>query len=107
MDHRRVYAHFTALLESVFFVIFNAVGKALAECKVAGGIFVKQGVVEHDAAVSYRAVIRYKCALAEHGRALVHGDHGLERLLVFLGVHLNYLAVFKADREVFYHNSPI
>ena len=67
---------------------------------MAGGVLVEQGVIEQDAALRNGAVLGHQRALAQIGRAIVHGDHGLEQLLALLRLDLHGLALFKADGEI-------
>ena len=67
---------------------------------MAGGVFVKEGVVEQDAALGDGAVLRHQGALAQVGGAFVHGNHGGKGFLALLRHGLHCLAVFKADIEI-------
>ena len=67
---------------------------------MAGRVLVEEGVVEHYAAVPYRALIGHERALAEHARALVHGDERPERLLVPAGPAVHGAPALEADPEV-------
>ena len=49
MDHGVVDAQLPALLQSPVLEIRDAVGEAHAQCQVAGGILVKEGIVEQQA----------------------------------------------------------
>ena len=100
VHHGVVDAQRAALVERFVLEILDRVGKAHAERQMAGGVLVKQGVQEEQAALLNRGVIRHERALAEVGRALVHVDELLQQRLVLLGVHLDGLAVFKADGEI-------
>lgn len=74
MHHGVVDAHGAQFFEAVVFIVPDVAGIAAAESQVAGGVLVKERVVEEYAALSYRARVWHERALAEHGRALVHGD---------------------------------
>ena len=97
MDHGVVHAERAHLLERAVRVVADGVDKAHAEREVAAGIFVKQGVVKQDACLVDGAVIRHERALAEVGRAFVHGDELLQQGLIRARVRLDGAAVLEAD----------
>ena len=71
----------------------DTLGIRLAEGKMAGGVLVKERVVEQEALVGNGAVVRNKRDLAEIRGALVHGDGGSEELLAPVGAAVNDPAV--------------
>ena len=74
---------------------------------MAGGVLVKKGVVKQDAALPDGAFVGHKGTFAQHGGALVHGQHQLQGLLVFPGVGFHHTAVFKAQGEILDEHAPV
>ena len=107
MDHGVVHAQSPCFLHAVLVKVFQAAGIAHAQSQMAGGILVKEGVVKQDAALPDRALIGHKSTLAQHGGTLVHGQHQLQGLLVFLRVGLHYPALFKAQGEILNEHAPV
>ena len=66
------FGHFVSVLDA---------GVGIAESKVAGGVFVKQSVVEQDAAVGNRRIIRNKSNFTESGCALIQSYSLFKELL--------------------------
>ena len=101
VDHGVVDAHGAHILELAVLIVIDRIDEAHAEREVAACVLVKECVVEQQPRLIDRALPRHERALAEIGRALVHGDELFQQLLVFLRVHLHGLAVLEADGEVF------
>ena len=80
-------------------IIVDGVGKAHAQGQVAGGVLVKEGVVEQQAGLADGAVVGHQGALAQVGAALVHGDELGEQVVVLVGVPLHRLALMEANPE--------
>ena len=55
----------------------NALGIRLAEGQMAGGVFIKQGIVKQNLLVGNGTVIGHQRYLAEVAGPLVHTDGGL------------------------------
>ena len=82
-------------------VPLDDIGKAVTQRQMAGGVLVKQRVVEQHPGLIDRAFKGHQRALTEVRRTLVHADHLPQQGLVLLRVNLHRLAVLKADPEVF------
>src|SRR5699024_5037422 len=71
----------------------NVGGVAGAKGDVAGGVLVKQGVVEQHAAFADGAGGRHQSKLADAAGVLVGGEQLAQQVGVFLGAVLHHLAV--------------
>ncbi len=100
VNHGVIDAHGVEFIEGIVVVVSDAVGKAGAEGEVAGGVLVKEGLVEGNAALTDGGGVGHKGALAEHTSAFVHGDHLAEKFLALFGVNFHRAAALKADREI-------
>ena len=100
MDHRIVDAQLTALIQRFIVMIPNGIREAGTKSQVAGSIFIKQGVIEQQAALANRTLLRNQCALAQIGCALVHGDHGVQQLLTLFCLGFHSLTALKAEGEI-------
>lgn len=79
----------------------HALVKAEAERQMAGGIFIEERIVEEQAGLMDRRLLRHERALAKIVAALVHADDLLENILSLFGLNFHGAALFKADGEVF------
>ena len=66
---------------------------------MAGGVLVKEGVVEQDLLVGDGAVVGHQGHLAEVAGPLVHGDGGFQGLLPLLGMGLHNLPLLHHKSE--------
>ena len=67
---------------------------------MAGGVLVKEGVVEQEVLVGNRAVVGDQGRFAEVGRSLVHGDGGFQGLLSPLRAGLHDFALLHHEAEL-------
>ena len=100
MDHGLVQTHGVALIQRQLLEALNGIGITVAQCQMAGGVLVKEGVVEQQLCVADGAVVGYQRALAQIGAALIHGDELGQQLTVHLGVPLHGLTLVEADPEL-------
>ena len=57
VHHGLVETHSVALVQRQLLEALNGVGIAVAQCEVAGGIFIKEGVIEQQLCVTDGAVV--------------------------------------------------
>ena len=95
-----VHADLVELFLGHILKALHALVKAEAERQMAGGILIEERVVEEQAGLVDRRLLRHERALAKIVAALVHADDLLENILSLFGFYLHGAALFKADGEI-------
>ena len=89
-----------ALVQRQLLEALNGVGIAVAQCQMAGGILIKEGVVEQQLSVADGAVVGHESALAEVAAALIHSNELGQQIAVDLRIPFHGLALMEADPEL-------
>ena len=99
MDHALVAAARRDLVGSELVAVDEALGVALSERDVAGGVLVEQGIEEQEAAFRDRRGMRHQGDLAKSAGAVVAVEHFLEHVLAARGLRLNDPSRLEPDRN--------
>ena len=100
VNDRVVDSKLVRLFFAILFIIAKKVGKASAERKMAGGIFIKECVIEEKSRLSYGRGVGNERALAKVCSTLVHSDKLAKERLILFSSHFNGLTALKFNPEV-------